>query len=112
MQRIRAIDLRSALKIGALVGALLAAVGGGLGVVLSVMFPALPYLAFAGLTNLQNAGAWFWSDGILLVLFGWLLGIPASAVAGSFGLAAVAIAYNVAARLTGGLIVRVEPPPG
>ena len=109
MKTISRVDIGSAFRIGAVVSAILFAIFGLLWLGLqALIFAPLLSISSTEFGGTSSSFSFFASAGILSFLCFYLVGIAAAAISGGIYGAALAWAYNLAARWGGGLKVQFE----
>jgi hypothetical protein len=102
MRTIRSVSILSALKVGAVLSALLFAIIGGIMLLFTLLFSGLGLIAggqdaFAGAGVMSGFG-----------IIGYLIGIVIYAIVGAIGGALNALLYNIVAGMVGGIEINLE----
>ncbi len=103
MRTIRSISIMSALKVGAVLSALLFIIVGGLVLLIQLLFGGLLGASMGGSEGMGAFGA---TAGISFVMY--LIGIVLYAFFGAIGGALNALLYNIVAGMVGGIEINLE----
>lgn len=107
MRTVRRVGIGSAFRVGSLLSALVAAIGGAVGVIIALVYALWAHFNYASGFSGDGAdsGLFLW---IGLILLGYVGMIILAMIGGAIGGILYAWLYNVVATWVGGLEIQVE----